>query len=113
MDVWVARSPENAERLAEVLRAFGFSPTAVSADLFLAENRVVRLGVPPLRLEILTTISGVTFAECYPRRTQTVLDGIDVALISLPDLKANKAASSRPKDLIDLQHLPSESAQAD
>src|SRR5689334_10870569 len=89
MDVWVARVPENAERLAAVLRAFGFSPAAVSADLFLAENQVVRLGVPPLRLEILTSISGVTFAECHARRTQAVLDGIEVALISLRDLKAN------------------------
>ena len=105
MDVWIDRTPENAGRVVEALRAFGFSPEAVSADLFLAENQVVRLGVPPLRLEILTSISGVTFTECYPQRTRAVLDGVEVALISLPHLRVNKAASGRPKDLDDLQHL--------
>src|SRR3954454_24322715 len=76
MDVWIARSPENAERVAAALRDFGFPQEAVPADLFLAENRVVRLGVPPLRLEIITTISGVAFAECYPQHTRAILDGV-------------------------------------
>src|SRR3954454_3421034 len=76
MDVWVAISPENAGRVVAALEAFGFSPGSVSPDLFLAENQVVRLGVPPLRLELLTTISGVTFAACYARRTRAVIDGV-------------------------------------
>jgi len=105
MDVWVAISPENAHRVVTALRQFGFRPEAVSAEMFLTENQVIRLGVPPLRLEIITTISGVTFAECYPHRTRAVMEGVDVALISLHHLKVNKAASGRPKDLDDLQHL--------
>jgi hypothetical protein len=107
MDVWIALSPENAGRVVEALHEFGFSPGSVSTDLFLAENQVIRLGVPPLRLEILTTISGVTFAECYPERTAAIFEGIEVSLISLHHLKRNKAASGRPKDLDDLQHLES------
>jgi predicted nucleotidyltransferase len=106
MDIWVAISPENARRVVAALEAFGFSPGSVSADLFLAENRVVTLGVPPFRLELLTTISGVTFADCFARRIRAAIDGVDVSLISLADLKANKAASGRLKDLDDLQHLP-------
>jgi predicted nucleotidyltransferase len=105
MDVWVAMSPENARRMVAALEAFGFSPGSVSTDLFLAENQIIRLGVPPLRLEILTTVSGVTFADCYPSRTQAVIDGVPVSLISLDQLKANKAANGRPKDLDDLSHL--------
>ena|SRR5438093_7127391 len=105
MDVWVAISTENANRVVAALREFGFRPDAVPPVLFLTENRVVRLGVPPLRLEIITTISGVTFAECYPQRTRAVLSGVDVPLISLHHLKINKAASGRPKDLDDLHHL--------
>src|SRR5262245_45218473 len=57
MDIWIDRSPANADRVAAALRAFGFRPEAVPPALFLAENQVVRLGVPPLRLELITTIS--------------------------------------------------------
>ena len=63
------------------------------------------MGVPPVRLEILTSISGVEFAECYGRRVKTEWDGVAVALIDLPDLKRNKQASGRLKDLLDLEQL--------
>src|SRR5437667_4094681 len=105
MDVWVAISTENANRVVAALREFDFSPDAVPPVLFLTGNRVVRLGVPPLRLEIITTISGVTFAECYPQRTRALLAGVDVSPISLNHLKINKAASGRPKAVDDLQTL--------
>jgi predicted nucleotidyltransferase len=105
LDVWVARAPENARRVAATVVAFGFDPISVSADLFLAENQIIRLGIPPLRLEILTTISGVDFSECYGRRTRTTVDGVDVSFISLDDLKTNKAASGRSKDRSDLRRL--------
>lgn len=63
------------------------------------------MGVPPLRIEILTTISGVMFAECYAQREIRDIDGIEVSLISLKDLKTNKKASGRYKDLNDLENL--------
>jgi predicted nucleotidyltransferase len=107
MDVWVATSPENARRIVATLEAYGFSRGSVTADLFLAEDRVVSLGFPPLRLDIITTIAGVTFAECYSRRTRAEIDGVDVSLISLDDLRMNKAASGRLKDLADLDELAS------
>src|SRR5262245_29595370 len=69
MDVWIDISPENAARVVTVLRKFGFGETAIEEELFLNENQVIRMGVPPLRIEVLTTISGVTFADCHaPRR---------------------------------------------
>jgi len=64
------------------------------------------MGVPPLRVEILTTISGVDFADCYARRLEAELDGVTVNLIQLEDLKRNKQASGRLKDRVDLQQLP-------
>ncbi len=64
------------------------------------------MGMPPLRIEILTGVSGVEFEECYARRVRVNLGGVDVELISLEHLKANKAASGRYKDLNDLEHLP-------
>src|SRR5215471_14684564 len=64
MDVWVARSARNAAKLVQVLRDFGFGVKQLTPQLFLTGDQVVRLGEPPLRIEILTSISGVDFAEC-------------------------------------------------
>jgi hypothetical protein len=75
MDIWIAIAPENAEKVVEVLRKFGFNVPELSAEIFLQENRVIRMGVPPLRLEILTTISGVSFYECFAEK---IVDMIDV-----------------------------------
>jgi predicted nucleotidyltransferase len=78
----------------------------VSSTLFTEPGKIVRIGVPPMRLEILTTISGVAFAACYARRTEAVIDGVAVSIIGLDDLKTNKRASGRHKDLNDLEQLP-------
>jgi len=106
MDIWIAIHPDNAERMVTVLRAFGFETPDLSIDLFLQDHSIVRMGLPPMRIEVLTTISGVQFAACYVERVTPMLDGVDVNLISLPHLKINKQASGRYKDLDDLEHLP-------
>jgi len=106
MDVWVAIHPQNAQKLVAVLREFGFDVPELSTDLFLQENQIIRMGVPPMKIKILTTISGASFAECYTERTVDVIDGIKVNIISLKHLKVNKKASGRHKDLNDLEHLP-------
>lgn len=106
IDVWIARNPDNAERIVTVLQDFGFNIPELSADLFLKENSIVRLGIPPMRIEIATDISGVSFAECYAERIADEIDGIEVNIINLRDLKANKKASGRHKDLNDLENLP-------
>lgn len=106
LDVWVAVNPENAERTVNALREFGFDTPQLSPALFLKDNTIVRMGVAPVRIEILTAISGVTFDECYDNRIDDMLAGVEVSLISLRDLKANKLASGRTKDLADLEHLP-------
>jgi hypothetical protein len=103
LDIWIAISPENAGRVAQVLRDFGFAQA--DAATFLEPGKVIRMGVPPIRLEILTTISGVEFAACYCRRLATEIDGIPVNLIHLDDLKRNKEASGRLKDRLDLEQL--------
>ncbi|HYL36621.1 MAG TPA: hypothetical protein VEV17_11975 [Bryobacteraceae bacterium] len=103
MDVWIAIGSENAQRLAGVLHEFGF--TQAQAETFLEPRKIVRLGVPPVRLEILTSITGVDFASCYARRCQVELDGVLANLIHLDDLKRNKQASGRLKDRLDLEQL--------
>jgi predicted nucleotidyltransferase len=105
MDIWIAIEPENAEKVVEVLQEFGFGVEELTPDLFLEEEQIIRMGLPPVRIEILTTISGVSFEECYAARQIDVLDGVEVNLISLEHLKVNKKASGRYKDLNDLENL--------
>lgn len=106
MDVWIAVSPENASRVTKALVEFGFRSEDVPDALFSDPGRIVRMGVPPIRLEIMTSVSGVEFGECYARRTLAMFDGEPVDVIGLEDLKANKKASGRHKDLNDLEQLP-------
>lgn len=105
MDIWVATQRENAEKMVDVLREFGFESDQLTVDLFMKQNQIVRLGNPPFRIEIMTTISGVDFEDCYPTRITDVIDGVDVEIINLEHLKLNKQASGRHKDLEDLEHL--------
>ncbi len=105
MDIWIAMNPENARRVVRALRRFGFTDMPISTDLFLKENQVIRMGVPPLRIELLTTISGVSFAQCFARRQTAVLEDLEVNMIGLDDLKTNKKASGRLRDLNDLENL--------
>jgi predicted nucleotidyltransferase len=103
LDIWIGITPENAETAARAVREFGFAQA--DAATFLEPGTVIRMGVPPVRLEILTTISGVEFAGCYGRRHQAELDGVRVNFIRLDDLKLNKEASGRLKDRLDLEQL--------
>ena len=106
MDIWVAVNPGNAEKIVVALKEFGFAVPELSAELFLRQNQIIRMGLPPMRIELTTTISGVDFEECYAARVVAELDGVKVNLIDLRHLKINKKASGRYKDLNDLENLP-------
>lgn len=106
MDIWIAIDPQNARKVVAVLKEFGFDIPDLSMEVFMKPNQIIRMGIPPVRIEILTTISGVSFEECYPERVVDGLDGVEVNLISLRDLKINKKAFGRHKDLDDLENLP-------
>jgi phage replication-related protein YjqB (UPF0714/DUF867 family) len=106
LDIWVNRNTENAAKIERSLRAFGFAAAGLTADLFLEPNNVVRMGVPPIRIEILTSISGVQFELCYPEKEMIQIEELVVPVISLARLRENKAASGRAKDLADLENLP-------
>ena len=102
LDIWISNTPANAERVHRALEEFGFDcPLAV----LLQDNQVVRMGISPFRLEVLTTIDGVKFSECYRERVRGLIDGVEVTLISLPRLLQNKKASGRSKDISDLENL--------
>ena len=107
LDIWISIDPENAEKVAATLKDFGgFSADRLKPSLFQTKGRVFIFGREPTRVDILTTPNGVNFEECYERRREIDWDGVKVPLISLEDLRANKKASGRAKDLADLENLP-------
>ena len=106
MDIWIAISHNNARKMVALLKEFGFNVPELSNKLFLEKKKVVRMGVPPIRIEIITDISGVVFNDCYKQRICDIIDGVKVNIIDLENLKKNKKASGRLKDLNDLENLP-------
>ena len=106
LDIWVRSSEDNAAHIVAALHAFGFAATAPEPSLFLSDRTIVRFGVPPFRIELMTAIDGVEFGPCVERAVAVDLDGVRVPFISLEDLRVNKRASGRHKDLDDLENLP-------
>ena len=74
--------------------------------MFLQPGKVFKLGREPVRIDILTLPAGLSFNDCYRRKSVVEYDGVQVPIISLKYLRANKLASGRPKDIADLQRLP-------
>ncbi len=105
IDIWIRVDRENALRTMAALRKFGFGGSDASEQMFLIAGRVVRTGVPPLRIGLLTSISGVEFDPCYARRVPASIDGIPVAVISREYLLANMRATGRTKDTADIEQL--------
>lgn len=107
LDVWIATTPRNARRVAAVIRAFfGLSAEALRPKDFEDRGRIFMFGREPARIDVLTDPSGIDFQKCYKSRNVVDWDGVPVPLISLADLKKNKLASSRAKDLADVEKLP-------
>ncbi len=107
LDLFVQPAPENASNLMRALARFGAPLSGVSVADFSNEGIVFHIGSNPRRIDILTQISGVEFQQAYERRKTVCLEGIDVPVISLEDLIANKRATGRKQDLADVERLES------
>lgn len=105
IDLFVDKSDENAERLLMAIHQFGFGGVGLTKEDFLREDQVIQLGVAPNRIDLMTSISGVSFDEAWNSRELGDLAGLSIPFISLDMLKRNKAASGRSQDLADLEHL--------
>ena len=104
-DFFVESSRSNANALEQVLRDFGFSGIGVTEQDFLQPGIVVQLGRPPNRIDLLTSIDGVTFEEAWSSRMLVEIDGLPVNFISKEHLLKNKRASGRPQDHADADRL--------
>ncbi|MDR1813319.1 MAG: nucleotidyltransferase [Tannerella sp.] len=105
IDIWVSSDRQNAQNLIAALTEFGFSFPNLNADDFTTPDAIIQLGYPPNRIDLLTTLSGVAFDECYASRLEVVIDDIKVCYIDIEHLIINKLSSGRYQDLADLENL--------
>lgn len=105
LDFWVGTEEANADRVLAALAEFGFGSLGIKKEDLTSPNQVIQMGFPPARIDLLTSIDGVSFAECYERRMIVDVDGLPLGFIALEDFKINKKAVGRHKDLADLEVL--------
>jgi hypothetical protein len=106
MDIWISVDYENARKIVNVIGEFGFKNSGLTVETFTKLKKVVRMGLPPIRIKIISEIDGTKFEECYKHRIVDKIDGIKINIIDLESLKRNKKASGRLKDLTDFENLP-------
>jgi predicted nucleotidyltransferase len=105
LDVWVNPTPKNAERVYRALARFGAPLQGVKAADFSTPGLVYQLGLEPVRVDVLTSCTGLDFNEAHGRRAAGSYEDVPFPVLSLTDLIANKEATGRPQDLVDLEHL--------
>jgi hypothetical protein len=105
MDIWIRPTLENAEAMIRVLRQFGFKSKNFDPQAFTKPENIFRFGFPPMQVDIINTIPGVDFAECYENRIIVKAEDTPINVICVEDFKKNKIASGRPKDIADAEYV--------
>ena len=105
LDIWVRASPENAPRVRRAIEVFGMPVERISVQELAAPGLVLQFGFPPERIDIMTSVSGVTFDEAWPRRIFITLGSKQHPVIGKDDFIRNKRALARPKDLLDVHEI--------
>ena len=106
LDLWVEPSDENADAIVAACRGVDIIVPPVPANCLRLPNQVIRVGVAPNQVDLITTLPGVDFADCWRRQQRMFVDGIEVAVIDLRSLRKTKLATGRFQDLADLEKLP-------
>jgi len=107
LDLWIEISDDNSERVWRALTIFGapVDSLKMTAEDFLKPDMVVQLGLPPRRIDILTGVSGLTFADAWEDRVMQEIGAVTVPFLGRSSLVRNKRATGRLKDLADLEAL--------
>lgn len=105
LDVWVEATPANAQRVVQALTTFGAPLEGVSEGDFASPAVTFQIGIAPNRIDVTTTIDGVSFEEAWPNRVTSQYGDQPIFLIGRRDLLANKRAAGRPQDLLDVALL--------
>ncbi len=105
LDLWVGKEIENARKIIIALDEFGLGSLNLKDRDFLEDNKVVQIGYPPVRIDILTSIDGVDFEKAWETRIEVKMEGTSLPCITREDLILNKKASGRTQDIADLEKL--------
>ena len=105
IDVWIEATPDNAERLLEALNDFGFGSLGLTIEDFTKPGQIVQLGFPPSRIDLLTSIKGVTFEEAWEARIEDLFGATTVCYLGRDDLIRSKRAAGRAQDQVDVAIL--------
>ena len=105
LDIWLNPTSKNAESILKSVNEFGFSSFKLTLADFTTPGNVIQLGYPPLRIDLLTEIDGVTFEECFKNRKEVLIEDLNVNFIGYNDLLKNKKESGRPRDIDDIDNL--------
>lgn len=105
LDAWIWADPINAQRLLSALDEFGFGGVGIEEADLTSPDRVIQLGYPPYRIDLVTQISGVEFETAWARHIEVILDGVKVPFIAREDLIINKRATGRPQVIADVLRL--------
>ena len=108
LDIFVKPNPENAQRIMKALGAFGFGSLELTAEDFQSPDRVIQLGVPPVRIDILTSVTNITWETAAANRIEGKYGDVVVFYMGRAEFVANKRAVGRKKDLADLEALGEE-----
>lgn len=105
LDIWLNATPQNAAQILKSVNEFGFASFKLTKEDFTKPGNVIQLGYPPLRIDLLTEIDGVTFEACFKNRKEVIIEGLTVNFIGYNDLLKNKKESGRPRDIDDIDNL--------
>ncbi len=108
LDIWLNPNVPNAERVLRAIADFGFGSFNLTVADLTKEDNVIQFGQPPLRIDLLTAIDGVTFDACYANRKEVTFDGLSMNFIGYHDLVINKKATGRHRDLDDVENMQPE-----
>lgn len=105
LDVFLRVSPENSKKIVDALTSFGFRDLDISEHDFLVDDNVIQLGVPPNRIDLLMSLTGISFEEVWKDRASAKFGTVPISVISREHLIVNKRAVGRPQDLADIALL--------
>jgi len=105
IDLWIRPTEENAEHILQALKMFGFGSLGIDSEDLTRDDQVIQLGYPPARVDLMTTVDGISFDSSFSNSVETHYGDITVKMISKDDLITNKRAIGRHKDFADIEAL--------
>jgi len=105
LDIWIKNTPENSTRVLKCVEDFGFSSYKLTVSDFTKKGNIIQLGYPPIRIDIINQVDGVSFEDCFANKKEVQLEDLTLYFIGYDDLLKNKKTTSRPRDIDDIENL--------